>query len=93
MLSQDGRLGCGVVMKQGYILRGIKVQAREGSVVERMKECITTQEEDLELVASSHFRHLTAVCNSSSEGSDAPKSPALMCARAQTHRHTGIYII
>lgn len=58
-----------------------------------MKECITTQEEDLELVASSHFRHLTTVCNSSSEGSDAPKSPVLMCARAQTHRHTGIYII
>lgn len=90
MLSKDGRIGCRVVMKQEYILRRIKFQAREGPW---LKECIPTQEEDLESVVSSQFRHFTTVCNSSSEGSDAPKSPALICVRAQTHRHIGIYII
>lgn len=85
MLSQDGRIGCGVVMKQGYILRRIEVQAREGSVVERMYSNSGRGPG----VSSSHFRHLTTVCNSSSEGSDALKSPALMCACAQTHKHTG----
>lgn len=85
MLSQDDRTGCGVVMKQGYILRRIKVQAREGSVVERMYSNSGRGPG----VSSSHFRHRTTVCNSSSEGSDALKSPALMCVHAQTHKHTG----